>query len=98
MTQDSSGQLALRVASARESRRDVAKDAVSIDSTQWAEYVMVLTRQIKKNVFFTKNPLPLLLSQMDPNYKKCGKCSLQDDAQSVGCAALPGNVIAISRR
>lgn len=37
---DSSGQLALRVASVRESR-DVAKDAVSINSTQWAEYMMV---------------------------------------------------------
>lgn len=78
----------------------MAKDAVSINSTQWAEYMMVFCddkADLKKNVLFTKNPPFLLLSQMNPNYKKCGKYGLQDDAQSVGCAALPGNIIAIRR-
>lgn len=45
-----------------------------------------------------RTPLPFLLSPTDPNHKHCGKYSLHDGVQSVGCAALPVNIITISRR
>ena len=96
----SSGQLAPRAASAggREGG-GVAKDSVSIDSTQWAEYMMVFynDKSDKKKLFSSQRTPPcLLLSQMDPNHKKCGKYGLQGEERSAGCAALPGNIVSVS--